>query len=158
MRTNANIEINGYYTCNVTNKEVTVQILASSPKGGWEALNTATGKTIHVKGPERLIKKVNGPKAKAEPAPAVPQKKTAKQIAKGEMSLLDAAVEVLKKQTPLTCKQLIERMAEAGLWQSKAATPANTLHAALSKEIRVKGDGSRFAKIERGQFSLQSNP
>ncbi len=157
MRANANIEINAYYTCKVTNKEVTVQILASSPKGGWEALNTATGKKIHINGPERLIKKVNGPKEKADKSAASKQpKKTAKQTTKGKMSLLDAAVEVLKKQAPLTSKQMIEQMAEAGLWESKAATPANTLHAAISKEIRVKGDNSRFKKIDRGQFSLNT--
>ncbi len=182
MRKNANIEINGFYTCKVTNKEVTVQILASSPKGGWEAVNTKTGKKIHVKGPERLIKKVAAPKAtgktsKAEkpakmvvPVAQAPKKKVAKKATSkkaeskkptknsgNKMSLLDAAAEVLKKQAPLNCKQLIERMAEAGLWKSESGkTPANTLNAALSKEIRVKGNDSRFEKVDRGQFGLKA--
>ena len=182
MRKNANIEINGFYTCKVTNKEVTVQITASSPKGGWEALNTVTGKKLHIKGPERLIKKVAAQKAKGKTSKAVkpskmvvpvtqapPKKKAVKKVtpkkavqqktakpSKDKLSLLDATAIVLKKQSPLTCKQLIERMAEAELWKSESATPANTLHAALSKEIRVKGKDSRFEKVDRGQFGLKS--
>ena len=69
--------------------------------------------------------------------------------------MLDAAEKVLKKMNPMTCKELIEMMAETGLWKSDAATPANTLHAALSKEIRVKGKESRFEKVDRGQFGLK---
>ena len=167
MKKNANIQLQGFYTCKVTNKVVTVQILTSSPKGGWEALNTNTGKKIHIKGPERLIKKVAAPKAKGKDSKPekAPKKKVVKKAAskkpaqkktKGKLSLLDAAVEVLKKQSPLTCKQLVERLAEAGLWETDAATPANTLHAALSKEIRVKGKDSRFEKVDRGQFGLKT--
>lgn len=169
MRKNANIELQGFYTCKVTNKVVTVQILASSPQGGWEALNTATGKKIHIKGPERLIKKVPAPKSK-DSKPATSKKKVVKKTpskkseqtktaksSNNKLSLLDAAVEVLKKQSPLTCRQLIERMTEAELWKSETGkTPANTLHAALSKEIRVKGDESRFEKVDRGQFGLKA--
>lgn len=154
MRTNANIQLKSYYTCKVTNKEVTIQILASSPKGGWEALNTATGKTIHIKGPERLVRQVDGPAGNTEkPESSTPSK----QAAKSKMSLLDAAAVVLETESPLTSRQMIERMAAAGLWTSNAATPSNTLHAAISKEIRIKKDQSRFAKIERGQFSLARN-
>src|SRR5210317_2261021 len=105
MRTNANIEINGFYTCKVTNKVVTIQILTSSPKGGWEAVNTVTGKKIHIKGPERLIEKVDHSAGKPEkPAPSTEQKK---QSSKDKLSLLDAAVVVLKSESPLNCRQMI---------------------------------------------------
>ena len=157
MRKNANIEINGFYTCKVTKKVTTIQILASTPKGGWEAVNTATGKKIHVKGPEHLIEKVDGPKAKPEkPEPTAPQKKPVKPKTESKLSLLDAAAVVLKTESPLNCRQMIEKMAAANLWASSAATPANTLSAAIAKEIRVKGDESRFAKVERGQFALNT--
>ena len=156
MRKNAKIEIKSFYTCKVTNKVVTVQILASSPKGGWEALNTVTGKKIHIKGPEQLIKKVSAPKDKAEKSSKPAPKKKAAKPSEKKMSLLDATAEILKKQSPLTCKQLIEQMAETGLWTSNAATRANTLHAAISKEIRVKGETSRFEKVDRGQFGLMA--
>ena len=156
MRKNANIKLQGFYTCKVTNKVVTIQILSSNPKGGWDAVNTKTGKKIHIKGPERLIKSVSAPKGKASTKTA--KKKTVKKAtvdSKGKLSMLDAAEKVLKKMNPMTCKELIEMMAETGLWTSDAATPANTLHAALSKEIRVKGKESRFEKVDRGQFGLK---
>lgn len=82
--------------------------------------------------------------------------KKAQKSSANKMPLLDATFEVLKKQAPLTCKELIERMTEAGLWKSEAATPANTLHAALSKEIRIKGKEARFEKVDRGRFSLKT--
>ena len=48
---------------------------------------------------------------------------------------------------------LIEAMADQGLWTSPGGkTPANTLYAALFREINTKGDQSRFAKSGRGMF------
>ena len=45
--------------------------------------------------------------------------------------------------------------AAKGYWQSAGGkTPANTLHAAIAKEIRTKGKASRFRKVGRGQFAL----
>jgi len=37
---------------------------------------------------------------------------------------------------------------------SPAKTPANSLHAAMQREIRTKGPASRFVKAERGKFAL----
>jgi len=76
-----------------------------------------------------------------------------------KLGCLNAAVEVLKlhPDEPLNCKRMIELMAEHGLWQSKAgATPHNTLYAAITTEIKKKGDASRFTKVERGMFRLKS--
>jgi len=43
------------------------------------------------------------------------------------------------------------------LWTPRdGKTPANTLYAAISREIKLKGDASRFAKAERGKFALAS--
>ena len=75
------------------------------------------------------------------------------------VSALDAAAQVLAESTePMNCRQLIETMSEKDYWQPKNAgkTPSNTLHAAISKEIRTKGNESRFAKAGRGQFALSA--
>jgi len=172
MKKNANIELQGFYTCKAANnKVVTVQILASSPKGGWEAANVASGKKIYIAGPEKLIKKVSAPKEKAKAEkPVSKEKAKGKEISQqikpakpakaekkdGKLSMLEAAEKVLEKESPLGCRQMVERMAEAGLWKTDAATPANTLHAALSKEVRVKGAESRFEKADRGKFGLKT--
>ncbi len=36
---------------------------------------------------------------------------------------------------------------------SPAHTGTGTLHAAMTREINVKGEGSRFVKSERGKFT-----
>jgi hypothetical protein len=76
------------------------------------------------------------------------------------LSILDAAARVLDERDPadgpLSCKQMIERMQAKGYWEPRKGglTPANTLYSALLREIRTKGEDSRFDKVERGKFSL----
>ena len=70
------------------------------------------------------------------------------------LSALDAAAQVLAKaDKPMRTKELIETMAQRGLWSSpNGKTPAATLYAAILREIKNKGDQARFKKVERGQF------
>ena len=86
------------------------------------------------------------------------QKKTAKPKAEKtkKTSALDAAAQILAaSQEALTCKGLIEKMQAEGLWVStNGKTPDATLNAALHREIKVKGEASRFAKADRGKFKL----
>jgi len=67
---------------------------------------------------------------------------------------LDAAAQVLKASgKPMRAKELIDAMAEKGLWKSPGgATPHSTLYAALIREIATKGKDARFRKVERGLF------
>jgi len=75
----------------------------------------------------------------------------------GKLSALDAAARVLGEEgRSMNCKELIETMAAKGYWKSPAGkTPASTLYAALLKEVTTKGKESRFAKVDRGQFTLR---
>jgi len=70
-------------------------------------------------------------------------------------SALSAAARVLAEVgEPMNCQQLIETMATKGYWTSPGGqTPAQTLFAAISREINVKGTASRFIKVERGKFA-----
>ena len=53
----------------------------------------------------------------------------------------------------MTCPELIDVMATKDLWTSPGGkTPANTLYAAISRDIKVNGTGSAFRKAERGRF------
>ena len=55
----------------------------------------------------------------------------------------------------MRCKHIVELAVDRGLWQpGTGKTPANTLYAAILREIRTKGDESRFVKVERGKFAL----
>jgi hypothetical protein len=73
------------------------------------------------------------------------------------MSLLDAAAHLLSLGTrdPMRCKDIVDLAVERGLWQPRngGKTPANTLNAAIAKEIKTKGDDSRFVKVERGKYA-----
>jgi hypothetical protein len=73
-----------------------------------------------------------------------------------KLSALDAAARVLSaSRQAMTCPELIAAMAAQGYWTSPAGkTPQATLHAALTREIKIKKDLSRFRKTERGKFAL----
>jgi hypothetical protein len=90
--------------------------------------------------------------AKAKEAAAAPPTE-----AKTErLSALEAAARVLGEVgQAMTCLKLVEAMASKGYWSSPAGkTPAATLYAAITREIKVKKDQSRFRKTERGKFGL----
>ena len=73
------------------------------------------------------------------------------------MSLLDAAVHLLSLGTgdPMRCKDIVDLAVAPGLWTpGEGKTPANSLHAAIQREIKIKGDTSRFVKTDRGKFAL----
>lgn len=70
-----------------------------------------------------------------------------------KQSCLDAAAEVLKRSgEPLNCKAMINAIFAAKLWHSDAPTPAATLSSAILREIKTKGNESRFKKTDRGLF------
>ena len=90
------------------------------------------------------------PAAPAEPtAPAAPEKK---------LSLLNAALEVLKSgEESLTTRQMVAAAKERGLWTpGSGKTPEQTLYSAIMREIRDKGDASRFVKDARGHFKARA--
>jgi hypothetical protein len=72
------------------------------------------------------------------------------------MSALDAAATVLGEATePMATKQMIDAMSAKGYWTSPGGqTPHATLYAAILREINVKGPEARFAKTDRGRFTL----
>jgi hypothetical protein len=91
------------------------------------------------------------PAAASDPAPAAPPAPSP-----AKLSALAAAARVLSEsQQAMTCSELIAAMAAGGYWTSPAGkTPQATLHAALTREIKIKKDQSRFRKTARGKFSL----
>lgn len=105
---------------------------------------TKTAKPVATKTTPKA--KTTKPAAKAKTAKAEPAKK---------MSQVGAALAVLAKAgEPMNCKAMVEAMAKQGLWTSPGgATPDATLYAAILRDLK-KGKDARFAKIDRGQFTL----
>ena len=75
-------------------------------------------------------------------------------------SALDAAALVLRESDqPLSCPELIAQMTAKGYWSSpKGKTPSATLYAALTREVRRKGDAARFIKTGPGRFAYRGTP
>jgi hypothetical protein len=102
-------------------------------------------------------------KKNAKPAAKDAAKKpTTKKAAKAKdakpkkLSAIDAAAKVLSEsKEALNTKQMVEAMAEKGLWTSPGGkTPHATLYSAILREINEKGKDARFKKAERGHFTL----
>ena len=91
------------------------------------------------------------------PSGARGTKKPAAKKADGKTSTLDAAAKVLgESKEPLTTKEMIDAMAAKGYWKSPGGkTPDRTLYSAILREIVLKKSESRFAKTERGKFTLK---
>jgi len=70
------------------------------------------------------------------------------------VSGIDAAAKVLEEaDEPLRCKEIVERAFEAGYWASDGQTPDRTIYSAILREMKTKGDESRFEKVGRGLFA-----
>jgi hypothetical protein len=93
--------------------------------------------------------------------PAEPNRKRKTKTLAGpkakKVSALDAAAKVLADaSTMLTCKEMIAAMASKGYWTSPGGqTPDATLCSAILREIKVKGDQSRFVKAAPGRFTAR---
>lgn len=93
-------------------------------------------------------------------APTTPAKSdavTTPPAAASNLSVLDAAAQVLTDaDKPLNAGAIMQQMLTKGLWSTKGKTPAATLYSALIREIAAKGKETRFQKTERGLFTCKS--
>ena len=100
--------------------------------------------------------------AKTETAKAEqPKAAAAKPAATGDkpkLSLLKAAIAVLaESDEALNTKQMIEQAKAKGLWTpGEGKTPEQTLYSAIAREIKAKGENSRFKLVTKGHFKLAS--
>jgi hypothetical protein len=103
-------------------------------------------------------KKAGGPAAPTAADVSAGAKKSAKadKTAKDHRpSALSAAAQVLADAgEPLSAGEIVKRMLENGLWQTKGRTPQATLYSALLRRIRKDGANSRFRKVDCGRFEL----
>ena len=75
--------------------------------------------------------------------------KKAKAKAERKPGCLDAAVRVLAETgKPMGCQDIVKAALAKGYWQTKGATPAATLYAAIIRECAAKGKDARFRRAE----------
>lgn len=88
------------------------------------------------------------------PNPA-PECATAKKEKK--VSLLDLAAKILSDTgEALNCKELVAKAKETG-WVSTGKTPEQTLYSGIFREIKEKGEASRFKKSATRKGSFEAN-
>jgi hypothetical protein len=69
------VKIGETYTAKVTNKVVPVRIDKENPRGGWDATNLVTNKTVRIKSAQRLRGRVSAPATDADAGMAKPAAK-----------------------------------------------------------------------------------
>ena len=97
--------------------------------------------------PEDNINNIeDAPNPAPECATAKPEKKK---------SLLDLAAQILQESgEALSSKELVEKAKATG-WVSTGKTPEQTLYSGIFREMKEKGDASRFRKSEqKGKFEF----
>ena len=121
-----------------------------------KTVKSAKAKATAAKARTKKAAEVSEPKATSKKKTKAPSTSGAAKTKK--LSALDAAAKVLAEAgTPMNAKEMIEAMATKGYWTSPGGkTPHATLYSALLREINVKGKVSRFQKIERGKFAVNS--
>jgi hypothetical protein len=141
------ITIGNTYSAKVSDKVVPIRIDRENSRGGWDATNLVTNKTIRIKSAQRLRGPVERGSKKAKP------EKSAKAHRPLRPSGLSAAYQVLfDAGEPLQCKAMVEKMLAGGTWKTGGKTPEATIYAAIIREIWAKGADSRFRKTDRGLF------
>ena len=130
-------------------------------EGGW-SVTSRTGKSMTVKtlltadGGTLAAHEADAPasaKAEAKAKPAAPSPKA---VPPKGLGLLSAAAAVLERSdAPMSVKAMIEAAKSEGLWTPGGGkTPEQTLYSAIIREIRDKGNASRFRKEGRGLFAF----
>lgn len=75
---------------------------------------------------------------------------------KRNMTLLEAAHRVLVEfGDELSANDIVQVIIQKGFWTTEGKTPGNTLNAAITRDIKAKGEESRFAKGTRGRFTAR---
>ena len=135
---------------------------------GW-TVTTRTGRTLAVRSLEAVpgaavgIASAGTPKAAAKAAkaaakaaPKAAPKTEAAAVPKKGLSLLNAAATVLERSgEAMPVRAMIEEAKASGLWTPTGGkTPEQTLYSAIIREIKDKGEASRFRKDGRGRFSF----
>ena len=122
---------------------VEVRVKAKA-ENGW-TVETRNGKTLTGESAATAAPKAAKSRA-TKPAVTSPEK---------GLSLLNAAAAVLEQSDePLAVRAMIEKAKSSGLWTPKGGkTPEQTLYSAIIREIKDKGDASRFRKAGRGLFA-----
>ena len=165
--TNGNISIGQEVLVKIAGRIISAIIEETLPDG-WMVKSIASGKTFKTRKlheqPIAEAAPVAEPQPAAEAAPVAepameePEAPATEPVPEAprarKMSLLDAAIEVLKLEAKaLNTRDMVKQAIERGLWvQTSCKTPEQTLYGAIFREIK-ESEHARIRKSEkRGLF------
>ena len=130
-------------------------------EGGW-SVTSRTGKSMTARtlltaeGETLVAHEADAPTPARDAAKAKPAAPTPKAVPRKGLGLLSAAAAVLERSdAPMSVRAMIEAAKSDGLWTPGGGkTPEQTLYSAIIREIRDKGNASRFRKEGRGLFAF----
>jgi hypothetical protein len=149
------IKIGKVYDITVGKNTSAVRIMRLATDGGegWEAASLKNNSPVIVRSASRIVG-VHNPKPDKKKKTDTAEVKAPKERKPGGLT---AAAKVLQEAgQPLNCQEMVKRILEKGYWQTEGKTPAATLYSAIIREIKAKGDASRFRKTERGKFAISA--
>jgi len=125
------IEVAQAYTAKVSGNLTTVVVEAVSPHGGWDAINTRTGKRVRIKSAQRLRRKTTQPRflgpKKPNPRYEAPAKRSEELKAIHKADQENARLAELRKEAPggMTASERAKTAAKA-VGKAKVTPKANT--------------------------------
>ena len=171
------VKIGKCYIARLTKGEAPVRIESTHEDGGWVAKTLLTSRITRIKTKEQIVREYDPDEPEevvetileTEPVEETPAEVNVNEWSeesetediyvslrrkpRSPMTLLDAAHRVLSEYGgDLNAREIVEAAVEKGYWVTGGKTPANTLNAAIAREIKIKGEESRFAKQNRGRF------
>lgn len=141
----------------VGKNEVEVEII-NQDENGYE-VRGKSGKTFRVKKVLRTIparkEEDQEPPAGQVEQPVGKDEQKPTDCPKKKMSLINAAIEVLKEVgEPMGTKDLVEACIERGLWiPTGCKTPEQTLYGSFFREIKI-AEHPRIIKTSKGKFAI----
>ena len=76
-----------------------------------------------------------------------------------EMTYLDAAEKILREfGGTMSASEIVRQIVKQQLIHITGKTPLKSMNARLSVDIKNKGENSRFKRVDKGKYTLRSNP
>lgn len=152
------IRIGNVYDIKVGKNTTAVRIMRLAEKEGWEAVSLKNNNPIIIRSASRIVGLHNPQTATLPPVQTKTQEPSDTTVDKQKPTerklggLSAAAIVLAEAGKPMTCKAMVKVMFEKKLWNSGGNTPVSTIYSAIIREIKNKGNASRFHKTERGMF------
>ena len=108
---------------------------------------------------EKAVPAAEAPAAAADKSSEAQAPATTSEVKEKKMGLVSATIQILKDgaNAPMNVREMVEQVTAKGLWSPARGgkTPAASLYASIFREIKQKGEASRFTQTDRGKFALK---